>query len=307
MSVAAFVASLDPRLQEGVKSFFDSQFIMGPNDILNVSDDDLSEAMRNSVDLPTLGHKAALRKFKQEAAPHQAEAAPHQPESSAGDAISHIRGNKQAKHVITSNSGDQASVLHQWCPRIAMSSTKQPIPNWLLPDTPATVATPRRTKPPTTVSGTCKCEKWWFNKGWTCFCPSGTGPRHTENADYLCSMMEKSGCGPNASETLRSFVRGGDGEKLQAVAFSRTRGPALTHIPDPFLDVVLTPEQADRHMKTWSLLHSIGEVQSYAMTAWTDQRIMWVTQFAGSTTLHSAPLAPPPFGAHFHAQMPGGS
>lgn len=91
LSVADFVASLDPRLQEGVKSFFDSQFIMGPNDILNVSDDDLSEAMRNSEDLPTLGHKAALRKFKQEAAPHQAEAAPHQPGSSAGGQLDAMR------------------------------------------------------------------------------------------------------------------------------------------------------------------------------------------------------------------------
>ena len=83
--------------------------------------------------------------------------------------------------------------------------------------------------------------------------------------------MSKSGCGPNASETLRSFLRGGDGEKLQAVAFSRTRGSALTQIPDTFLDVVLTPEEADRHMKSWSLLHGIGNVQSYAMTAWTDR------------------------------------
>jgi hypothetical protein len=106
---------------------------------------------------------------------------------------------------------------------------------------------------------------------------------------------------------MRSFVRGGDGEKLQAVAFSRTRGPALTQIPDKCLDVVLTPEQADGHMQTWSLLHGIGNVKSYAMMAWTDQRIMWVTQFAGCTTLHSAPLAPPPFGARFHAEMPGGS
>ena len=193
-----------------------------------------------------------------------------------------------------------------------MSSTRQPIPSWLSGLPKATVATPRRTGLPQLQSlAPCACggcETGWFNEGWTCPGPSCTGPRRTEIADYLCGMMSKS-CHvehpPKASETLRSFVRGGDGEKLQAVAFSQACAPALEQIPKQFLNVVLTPEEADEHMQTWSLLHGVGDVESYAMTAWTNQRVMWVTQSAGSTTLHSAPLAPPPFRARFHAKMPG--
>ena len=107
---------------------------------------------------------------------------------------------------------------------------------------------------------------------------------------------------PTAYETIVAFMQ--PGESLQALAFSDPGG--LNAIPESLLDHVLTPFEAARYMQSWSILGGYGNVSSYAMLAWTNLRVIWVTQSDGQTTLHAAPITPPAFGSVFRCDMPGG-
>lgn len=102
-----------------------------------------------------------------------------------------------------------------------------------------------------------------------------------------------------------SFMRAH--ETLQAIAFSDSERTELGAVPSSLLDRVLHPLEAAAHMQSWSVLGTYGNPSRYAMTAWTDQRVLWVTQYDGRTTLHSAPLWPPALGSPCRCQMPGGS
>ena len=128
-------------------------------------------------------------------------------------------------------------------------------------------------------------------------------PEHS--VGHLHSMQSlSSGKKQTAYESLTFFLK--TNEVLQAVAFSDERSE-FDAIPAALLNRVLTPFEAAGHMHSWSLLGGFGRVKSYAMTAWTNQRVIWVTQYDGQTTLHSAPLVPPAFGSTFKCGMPGGS
>ena len=129
-------------------------------------------------------------------------------------------------------------------------------------------------------------------------------PEHLRGmrASYL---VRKALAQPSAFETLTSFLRAH--ETLQAVAFSDSERTKLGAIPESLLDRVLHPLEAAPYMQSWSLLGGFGNPSSYAMTAWTNQRLLWVTQYDGRTSLHSAPLSPPATGSTFQCQMPGGS
>ena len=128
-------------------------------------------------------------------------------------------------------------------------------------------------------------------------------------AGHLHSMQslgpKERALAPTASESLHYFMQAG--EFLEAVAFSDTDFPGPRAIPQAVLNRVLTPSEANAHMQSWSLLGGFGSVESYAMTAWTNQRVIWVTQYDGRTTLHSAPRLPPAFGQAFRCEMPGAS
>ena len=128
-------------------------------------------------------------------------------------------------------------------------------------------------------------------------------------ADHLHSMqslkLEPGEQAPTAWDTLQSFIRKQANEALEAIAFSQDPFLPMTTIPENLLDRILKPRTAAAHMNSWSLLGHQGNPESYAMTAWTNQRIIW--RHAGMTELHSAPRQPPVFKEPFHCEMPGHS
>ncbi len=56
--------------------------------------------------------------------------------------------------------------------------------------------------------------------------------------------------------------------------------------------VVLSEEQARPYMMGWTFTHGLGVRQSYAAYIWTNQRLIWVSAYDGSTLLDSAPRNP---------------
>ena len=132
------------------------------------------------------------------------------------------------------------------------------------------------------------------------------------NEDHLHSMqsvrLEQGEQAPMAFDCLQSFMQTQAGERLEALAFSKPEAITgkLPPIPITLLDRILKPDEAKAHMNSWSLLGNAGHVKSYAITAWTNHRIIWVTQYDGITSLHAAPRGPPRFGQAFRCEMPGG-
>ena len=131
-------------------------------------------------------------------------------------------------------------------------------------------------------------------------------------ANHLNSMqsseLEAGERAPTAFESLESFMQIQAGETLRALAFSQPGvSPSMEGVPEILLDRILRPDEAAPHMNSWSLLGGFGNPKSYAMTAWTNHRVIWVTQYDGSTSLDSAPLRPPLFAQPFRCRMPGGS
>lgn len=58
--------------------------------------------------------------------------------------------------------------------------------------------------------------------------------------------------------------------------------------------VLLTLDQAKPLMQDWSFHGGYGSPECYATYIWTNKRVMWVTQYDGSTTLSSMPRNPEP-------------
>ena len=58
----SYIASLKEPLREGVEKFFENQQIQGPQDVCFTAGD-LSDALQASLDVPTLGHKSAVREY----------------------------------------------------------------------------------------------------------------------------------------------------------------------------------------------------------------------------------------------------
>ncbi len=97
------------------------------------------------------------------------------------------------------------------------------------------------------------------------------------------------------------------GEVVEAIVFGEF-GWSGFHEPDPpFVPkdkqgVILTLEEAKPLMQGWTLYCGFGAPLAYAMNVWTNKRILWLTQYDGSTSLDSVsriPVADMP-------EMPGG-
>lgn len=56
--------------------------------------------------------------------------------------------------------------------------------------------------------------------------------------------------------------------------------------------VVLTFDEAMPYMHGWSFYGGLGAAKCYAVRIWTNKRVIWVTQYDGSTILDSAPRNP---------------
>ena len=74
--------------------------------------------------------------------------------------------------------------------------------------------------------------------------------------------------------------------------------------PVPFekRGIILTADEARPMMQTWVFSGGYGAPACYAVRVWTNKRIMWVTQYDGSTGLDSTERNPI---AHI-PDMPGG-
>jgi len=89
-----------------------------------------------------------------------------------------------------------------------------------------------------------------------------------------------------------------DGEVVEAVVFGEYGWSGYNEegcdnpVPKEKQGVLLTLEQAKPLMDGWSYDGGYGSPECYATYVWTNQRLIWVTQYDGSTCLDSAPRNP---------------
>lgn len=119
-----------------------------------------------------------------------------------------------------------------------------------------------------------------------------------------------------ASLELREFMM--EGEYVEAIVFgpwgwgSAPRDgqeweyghgePSPPPVPFELRGKVLTLAEAEPYMQSWSFNGGYGAPDCYATNIWTNKRVIWVTQYDGSTNLDSAPRYP----TASMPDMPGG-
>jgi hypothetical protein len=84
-------------------------------------------------------------------------------------------------------------------------------------------------------------------------------------------------------------------EKVEALVFGEYGWGGYGEGADPIGEkrgTVLTLEEAEPLMQSWSFYGGYGSPDCYATYIWTNQRVIWVTQYDGSTRLSSAPRNP---------------
>jgi hypothetical protein len=99
----------------------------------------------------------------------------------------------------------------------------------------------------------------------------------------------------NAYEGLIEFLD--EGEEVEAIVFGEWgwsgRGePDPPPIPEEIRNIALSLEEAKPYMRGWEIYGGFGAPECYAMYAWTDSRIIWITQYDGATGLDCAPRNP---------------
>lgn len=87
------------------------------------------------------------------------------------------------------------------------------------------------------------------------------------------------------------------GETVEAIVFGNWGWdgygePRAHNVPKAKRFIILTLDEAAPLMQKWSFYSGYGAPDCYATYIWTNQRIIWVTQYDGSTTLDSAPRNP---------------
>jgi hypothetical protein len=107
-------------------------------------------------------------------------------------------------------------------------------------------------------------------------------------------------------ETIEAIVFGAwgwssppDDDKQWKPAYGE---PSPPPVPFEKRGVILSAEEGRPLMKGWSFFGGYGSPEAYAIRVWTNRRVIWVTQYDGSTWLSSAPRNPT---AHL-PDMPGG-
>jgi len=110
----------------------------------------------------------------------------------------------------------------------------------------------------------------------------------------------------NAYKDLMKYLN--EGETVEAIVFGEWGygwygfGDNDEPIPADKQGVVLSEEEAKPLMDGWSFFGGFGSPTSHAVNIWTNKRVIWVTQYDGSTTLDSAPRHP----TAYMPDMPGG-
>lgn len=98
------------------------------------------------------------------------------------------------------------------------------------------------------------------------------------------------------------------GEKVEGIVFGKYGwgGFGEDEISDPIpqdkIGKLMTLDEARPYMQSWSFIGGFGSPDCYATYIWTNKRILWVTQYDGSTCLDSAPRNP----VDCIPDMPGG-
>lgn len=99
-----------------------------------------------------------------------------------------------------------------------------------------------------------------------------------------------------------------EGEKIEGIVFGAYgwSGFGEDEISDPIPQdkrgKLMTLDEARPYMQSWSFNGGYGSPECYATYIWTNKRILWVTQYDGSTCLDSAPRNP----VDCIPDMPGG-
>jgi len=98
-----------------------------------------------------------------------------------------------------------------------------------------------------------------------------------------------------------------DGEVVESIVFGEWGWggygePENKPVPMEKQGVALTIEEARPMMQAWAFYGGYGSPDCYAVNIWTNQRIIWITQYDGSTSLDSAPRNP----VSGKPSMPGG-
>ena len=87
-----------------------------------------------------------------------------------------------------------------------------------------------------------------------------------------------------------------EGETVEAIVFGEYGWGGFmeddVHIPKEKQGIVMTLDKAEPMMRGWTYDGGYGSPQCYATYVWTNKRVIWVTQYDGSTTLDSAPRHP---------------
>ena len=97
----------------------------------------------------------------------------------------------------------------------------------------------------------------------------------------------------NAYEELIEFLD--DDEDVEAIVFGEFGWGGYCDpkvIPSDKQGVLLSLDEAKPLMQGWAFTGGYGAPESYATYVWTNKRVIWVTQYDGSTSLDHAPRFP---------------
>lgn len=89
----------------------------------------------------------------------------------------------------------------------------------------------------------------------------------------------------NADETVEGIVFGDWG-------WGGFGEPENLPLPSDKKGVVMSLAESRPYMEGWSFYGGYGSPECYAVYIWTNQRVIWVTQYDGSTELDCAPRSP---------------
>ena len=108
----------------------------------------------------------------------------------------------------------------------------------------------------------------------------------------------------NAFDDLQDFLM--SGECVEGLVFGvwgwdGFKEPGPPPVPKDKQGVLMQLEDAKPFMEGWSFDGGYGAPTCYATYIWTDKRVIWVTQYDGSTGLDSMPRHP----ANVIPDMPG--
>ena len=94
----------------------------------------------------------------------------------------------------------------------------------------------------------------------------------------------------NAYEDLNEYLD--EGEEVESIVFGEYgwggyKEPEPNPVSHDLFGKILSLEDAKPLMQTWSFYTGFGAPECYAVNIYTNQRVIWVTQYDGATSLDS--------------------